>query len=44
MFNKKLFEGINDELKNIDGREDDWIEKNKYESINDQIVPIQNLV
>ena len=30
MFNKKLFEGINDELKNIDGREDDWIEKNEY--------------
>lgn len=30
MFNKKLFEGINDELKNIDGRENDWIEKNEY--------------
>lgn len=30
MFNKKLFEGINDELKNIDGKEDNWIEKNEY--------------
>ena len=29
MFNKKLFEGINDELKNIDGIENDWIEKNE---------------
>lgn len=30
MFNKKLFEGINDELKNIDGKEDNWTEKNEY--------------